>query len=94
MRVSGVRKSWLMPASISVRCATKRRMRSCMRLKACAAWRTSLAPSGFIGPMSRPRPKASAAPARRRIARTWFFMNSAAIRNSSTADPTSQIMNR
>ena len=45
-RVSGVRRSCDTPASISVRCARKRRMRSCMRLKAVAAWRTSAAPSG------------------------------------------------
>ena len=31
-RVSGVRRSWLMPASISVRLSTKRRMRDCMRI--------------------------------------------------------------
>ena len=61
-----------------------------MRLKAVAAWRTSVAPSGLIGPISRPMPNASAALARRRIARTWLRMNSAAMANSSSAMPTIQ----
>ena len=65
-------------------------MRSCMRLNAAAAWRTSTAPSGLIGPMSRPMPNASAAAARRRIARTWLRMNSAAMVNTSNDTPTSQ----
>ena len=65
-------------------------MRSCMRLNAAAAWRTSVAPSGLIGPRSRPMPKSSAAVASRRIARTWLRMNSAAMPNSSSAVPTSQ----
>ena len=69
-------------------------MRSCIRLKAVAAWRTSVAPSGLIGPMSRPMPNASAAAASRRIARTWLRMNSAAMPNSSSAVPTSQSTNR
>ncbi len=34
MRVSGVRRSWLTPASISVRCSIWRRMRSRIWLKA------------------------------------------------------------
>ena len=63
-------------------------MRSCMRLNAVAARRTSIAPSGRIGPRSRPMPNASAARARRRIARTWLRMNSAAMANSGTAAPT------
>ena len=69
-------------------------MRSCMRLKAVAAWRTSVAPSGLIAPMSRPMPKASAASASRRIARTWLRMNSAAMPNSSSDEPTSQATNK
>ena len=44
MRVSGVFRSWLTPASISVRCCTWRSMRSRMVRKACAARRTSVAP--------------------------------------------------
>ena len=74
-RVSGVRRSCDTPASISVRCARKRRMRSCMRLNAAAAWRTSVAPSGRIGGTSRPMPNASAAAASRWMPRTWLRMN-------------------
>ena len=69
-------------------------MRSCMRLKAVAAWRTSSAPSGLIMPASRPMPNASAAAARRRMARTWLRMNSAAIANTSAAMPTTHSTNR
>ena len=83
-----------MPASISVRWDTKRRMRSRIWLKAAAACRASVAPSGLMAPMSRPSPKASAASASRRMARTWFFMNSTATAESSSAEPTSQITNR
>ena len=69
-------------------------MRSCMRLKAVAAWRTSVAPSGRMAPASRPRPNASAAAARRRMARTWLRRKRAAMPNSSSAEPTSQSTNR
>ena len=69
-------------------------MRSCMRLKAAPACRTSVAPSGRISGPSRPRPKSSAASASRRSERTWMRMNKAAITNSSTADPASQPTNR
>ena len=65
-------------------------MRSRMRLKAAPAWRTSVAPSGWIGPTSRPRPNASAAEARRRMARTWLRMKAAAIRNTTSEVPASQ----
>ena len=44
IRVSGVRRSWLTAASISVRWLMWRRMRWRIRLKACAAWRISKAP--------------------------------------------------
>ena len=64
-------------------------MRSCMRLKAVAALRTSVAPSGRMAPLSRPRPKSSAAAARRRMARTWLRMNSAAMPNSRMELPPS-----
>ena len=74
-RVSGVRKSCDTPASMVVRCARKRRSRSCMRLNAVAARRTSIAPSGRIGPGSRPMPNASAATARRLMPRTWLRRN-------------------
>ena len=69
-------------------------MRACMRLNAAAAMRTSVAPSGLIGPRSRPMPNASAASARRRIARTWLRRNRAAIPNSSSAEPTTQSTKR
>ncbi len=44
IRVSGVLRSWLTPASISVRWPTWRSMRSRMVMKAWAARRTSVAP--------------------------------------------------
>ena len=83
-----------MPASSSVRWVTKRRMLARMPLKAAPAWRTSIAPSGLMGPVSRPLPKSSAAEARRRSARTWFFMNSAATVKSSREDPMIQMTKR
>ena len=59
-RVSGVRRSCETPASISVRCCRKRRMRSCMRLKAapaCAHLGRALGPDrpGCRGPCRTPR---------------------------------------
>ena len=69
-------------------------MRSCMRLNAAATCRTSVAPSGLMGPRSRPMPNASAASARRRMARTWMRRNIAATANSSNAEPTTHSTNR
>ena len=57
MRVSGVRRSCDTPASISVRCVIWRWMRSRMLMKARAAWRTSVAPSGLKFGTSRPLPR-------------------------------------
>ena len=92
MRVSGVRKSWLTPASISVRCRIWRWMRSRITRKAAAACRTSLAPSGLKSGTSRPLPKLSAAMARRRIERIWLRMKAMAMANSTRALPTIQRM--
>ena len=69
IRVSGVRRSWLTAASISVRWLMWRRIRWRIRLKACAAWRISSAPRGRKSPTSRPLPKLSAAWASCRIGR-------------------------
>ncbi len=57
MRVSGVLMSWLMPASISVRCCTNRSMRSRISMKAAAARRISCAPCGLNPVKVCPLPK-------------------------------------
>ena len=88
MRVSGVRRSWLTPASISVRWVIMRWMESRMALKAAAAWRTSDAPDGLKSSTSRPLPNRSIARARRRIGRTWLRMNRLATANSTSDVPT------
>ena len=72
MRVSGVRRSWLTPASISVRWLIWRSMRSRMARKARAAWRISVAPPIRRLPTGRPLPSRSAASARRMIGRIWL----------------------
>ncbi len=73
-RVSGVRRSWLTPASIWVRCSIWRSMRARMRRKAWAAWRTSAAPEGRKSGASWPRPNRSAACASRSIGLAWLRM--------------------
>ena len=74
-RVRGVRRSWLTEASRAVRCSIWRWMRAFMARKAWAAILTSRAPCGLKASWSMPRPKASAAWARRSMARTWLRMN-------------------
>ena len=88
MRVSGVRRSWLTPASISVRWSTWRLMRSRMRKKAAAAWRTSVAPAGFSSSVPTPLPKLSAASARRRIGRIWLRKKTMAMASRISEAPT------
>ena len=63
-RVRMVRRSWLTPDSMVVRCSICRSMRSRMSMKACAAWRTSRAPRGLKSATGRPLPNCSAASAR------------------------------
>ena len=88
MRVSGVRRSWETPASISVRWLIWRWIRSRITRKAAAACRTSVAPSSLKRVTSRPLPKASAAAANRRIGRIWLRMKMMAMANSTIAAPT------
>ena len=88
MRVSGVRRSWLTPASISVRCVSWRLIRSFICRNEFAAWRTSVAPSGLKPVTSRPSPNARAATASRRIGRIWLRMNTIATANSTSDEPT------
>ena len=83
MRVSGVRRSWLTPANISVRWAMCRWMRARMSWNAWAAWRTSVAPQALNSSASRPLPNASAAMAKLRIGLTWLRKNRIAIANST-----------
>ncbi|MNJ58453.1 hypothetical protein D3C77_540860 [compost metagenome] len=83
-RVRGVRRSWLTDASKAVRWSMWRWMRERMSRKAVAAARTSRAPCGLKRGTLSPRPKASAAWARRSMARTWLRMNSTATPSSST----------
>ena len=52
-----------------------------------AACRTSDAPSGRKRATSRPRPKLSAALARRRIGRIWLRMNTSATAESTIDEP-------
>ena len=75
-RVRMVRRSWLTPASIAVRCSIERSMRAFISRKACAARRTSRAPLGRKFGASRPLPKLSAASASRRIGLIWLRRNS------------------
>ena len=90
MRVSGVRRSWLTAASISVRWLMWRRMRWRIRLKACAAWRISSAPRGRKSPTSRPLPKLSAARASWRIGRICRRRKKIEIAESTIELPTIQ----
>ena len=55
-RVRMVRRSWLTPFSMVVRCSMARSMRRFISMKAWPAWRTSRAPRGRNS-MSRPLPK-------------------------------------
>ena len=87
MRVNGVRRSWLTPASISVRWLIWRWMRSRISRKAEAACRTSVAPSGLKFCTSRPLPSASAAAASRLMGRIWLRMKTMATVNSTLAEP-------
>ena len=93
MRVSGVLRSWLTPASVSVRWVICRVIRSRISRNAPAAWRTSLAPEGRKSVTSRPLPKLSAASASRRIGRIWLRRKMIAMANSTSALPTIQRMN-
>ena len=86
MRVSGVRRSWLTPESICVRCSIWRSRRERIDRKAAPARRTSSAPAGRKG-SERPLPKASAASASARIGRTW-------LRRKTTATAVSRIAAR
>jgi hypothetical protein len=68
-----VRRSWLTPVSIAVRCSIWRSMRSRIWMKAKPARRTSSAPRGRkLGGIGRPLPKLSAASASCRIGRIWL----------------------
>ena len=87
MRVSGVRRSCETPASISVRWVIWRCSRSRILMKARAAWRTSVAPSGLKLGTSRPLPKRSAATARRCSERTWLRMKTEAMVSSTSDEP-------
>ncbi len=92
IRVRGVRRSWLTPASMSVRCWIWRSRRLRIAMKALAAWRTSVAPEGLKFGVSRPLPKFSAAVASRRIGLTWLRMNSVATAKRMSDVPTIQKM--
>ena len=84
IRVIGVRKSWEMAAIIRVRSSTKRRIRSCMSLKARIAWMTSVAPASGRGGALTLRPSRSAA---------WVRVLSGAVSNRipSTERPSTMI---
>ncbi len=69
IRVRGVRKSWLTPDSISVRCSIWRSILLRISKKACPAARTSIAPEGRKS-FTCPRPNAAAALASRLIGRS------------------------
>ena len=88
-RVSGVFKSWLTPASISVRCWIERRRRIFMVWKAVAALRTSrVPPEKAKSGTSRPLPSASAATPRCSIGTSSRRMNQIARPNSTSESPT------
>ena len=70
-RVRIVRRSWLTPLSMAVRCSVARSIRRFISMKALPACRTSRAPWGLKSRL-RPLPKSSAARARRRMGRIWF----------------------
>ena len=82
-RVMMVRKSWLTPLSIVVRCSIARSTRRFISTKAAPAWRTSRAPRGLKA-TSRPLPNSSAARANRRIGRIWLRRNEVAIARMTT----------
>ncbi len=89
MRVRGVRRSWLTPASISVRCWIERRSRMRMVWKAVAALRTSrVPPEKAKSGTSRPLPSASAATPRWAIGTSSRCMNQMARPNSTRPRPT------
>ena len=89
MRVSGVRRSWLTPASISVRCCSDRCSRILMVWKAVAALRTSrVPPEKAKSGTSRPLPSASAATPRCSIGTSSRRMNQMARPNSTSDRPT------
>ena len=83
--VIGVRRSCDTAASSRVRSATKRSRRSCMRLKARVVRRTSSGPSSGTGPGASPRPKRSAASARRFIGRVTRRTTSTTTRTTASA---------
>ena len=85
-RVRMVRRSWLTPLSIVVRCSMARSMRRFISRKAWPAWRTSRAPRGRNS-ISRPLPKLSAASASRRIGRIWLRRNRIAMPSSTSDEP-------
>ena len=89
MRVSGVRRSWLTPASISVRCWIERRSLMPMVWNAVAALRTSrVPPEKAKSGTSRPLPSASAATPRCSIGTSSRRMNQMASPNSTSPSPT------
>ncbi len=89
-RVRIVRKSWLTPASIAVRCSIMRSTRVFISMKACAARRTSRAPRGRKFGTSRPLPKLSAASASLRIGLIWLRRKAMATISSTVEVPTIQ----
>lgn len=84
IRVSGVRKSWLIAASMRVRFCIDSVMRSCIRLNACAASRISSGPSSAIGDTDICLPNASACSDNRRNGRITREMAQADIAATPT----------
>ncbi len=86
-----VRRSWLTPFSICVRCSICRSMRSRIWMKASEARRTSEAPRGRkSGGVGWPRPKLSAAAASAWIGRIWLRRNRIATAIKTSEVPTIQ----
>jgi hypothetical protein len=90
-RVRIVRRSWLTPVSIAVRCSICRSMRSRIWMKAKPARRTSSAPRGLKSRgIGRPLPKLSAASASFSIGRIWLRRKGMAMVRSTSDVPTIQ----
>ncbi len=81
-----VRRSWLTPFSIVVRCSIARSMRRFISMKAWPAWRTSRAPRGRNS-ISRPLPNPSATAASRRIGLIWLRRNRIATPSRTSEEP-------